>query len=513
MSLRRTTVGRLLEEQAQRLGDRELVHFIDTDERLSYRAFNQRCNQLAHGLAARGVGPGNFVAVMLRNSIEYLLCTYALKKLGAIEVSLNIDFRGRGLVRTVNLTGSPMLITADEFLGPLGQVADQLTDLQTLVLVDEPRSPLPDREHFAFADLLSAETTNPDGPSDDTECAAVLFTSGSTGFSKGLEVSHRYLICNATIVADNFRLSEEDCVYTPWPLHHYGAAACEVLPAILTGGRIVLRSRLSISNFWREVRDARATWVMMMGGSAKWLWDCEPGPEDRNHNLRVLWGGPYPVDRPRFEKRFGVRTGSCYGLSDIGNPCIESLEVQEPPNSNGKVRTDLYDIRIVDDKDEEMPIGEVGEIVCRPVEPDIILKGYFGQPEYTLAACRNLWFHTGDLGRFDDEGHLFFLDRKKQVLRHSAENVLPAEVEEVVNSHPAVRDCAVIGVPNEVDEHDVAVFVVPHPGASLEPEEIRAHCRGELAHYMVPSTVRIVDEIPMTSTEKPALAKLLELLT
>jgi crotonobetaine/carnitine-CoA ligase len=252
---------------------------------------------------------------------------------------------------------------------------------------------------------------------------------------------------------------------------------------------------------------------MMMGGSTKWLWDRHPGPDDRDHNLRFLWGGPFPVDRPRFEKRLGVRTAFCYGLSDIGNPCIQSLDVPEPPNSSGKVRTDLYDVRIVDDDDDELPIGEVGEIVCRPIEPDIISKGYFGHPEHTLETRRNLWFHTGDLGRFDNDGHLFFLDRKKQVLRNSAENVLPAEVEEVVNAHPAVRDCAVIGVPNDVDEHDVAVFVVLHAGAELEPAEIQAHCRGELAHYMVPSIIRIVDEMPMTSTEKPALGVLLRLLT
>jgi len=513
MALRRIPVNRLLEEQAEHLGDREMVHFLDTGERMSYRAFNRRCNQLAHGLASLGIGAGSFVGVMLRNSIEYLLCTYALKKLGAVEVSLNVDFRGRSLVRTVNLTGSAVLITSDEFLTPLTQVAGRLTDLKTLIMVDEPTSRVPSREHIQLRDLYSPKTHNPVGPNDDTEFAAVLFTSGSTGFSKGLEVSHRYLICNATLVAEAYALGRDDCVYTPWPLHHYGAAACEVLATILSGGRIVLRSRLSISRFWVEVRETGATWAMMMGGCQKWLSDRDPAPEDRNHQLRFVWGGPFPVNRPRFEKRFGVKTGYCYGLSDIGNPCIQSLDTPEPANSCGKVRSDLFDIRIVDDNDDEVPMGSVGEIVCRPLEPDIILKGYFGQPEYTLEAFRNLWFHTGDLGQFDEQGHLYFIDRKKQVLRHSAENILPAEIGEVINSHPAVRDCAVVGVPNEVNEHDVAVFIVCNPGASLTPEGVRSHCRGELAHFMVPSIVRIIDEMPMTSTEKPALGALLALLS
>ena len=280
--MRKLTLGKLLEEQAEQRGDREFVHFIDSGERLSYRTFNQRCNQFAHGLAAHGVRHGDFVGVMLRNSIENLICTYALKKLGVVEVSLNIDFRGRGLVRTVNLTDSPILITSDEFMQPLIQVADQLTHLQTLIVVGGSRTWLGDLEHIGFADLLSDNQRNPDGPTDDTELATVLFTSGTTGFSKGLQVSNRYLVCNAALVVDAYGLSEDDCVYTPWPLHHYGAAACEVAATLLSGGRIALRSRLSVSAYFEEVRATGATWAMMMGGLQKWLWDKEPGPQDRN---------------------------------------------------------------------------------------------------------------------------------------------------------------------------------------------------------------------------------------
>lgn len=508
--MRWIALGRLLEEQAQRRGDQEFVRFIDTGEQLSYRVFNERCNQLAHGLAARGIKRGDFIGVMLRNSIEYLLSSYALKKLGAVEVSLNIDFRGPGLVRTVNLTESPVLITANEFLEPLSKIADQLTHLRTLVLVDSARGRLAGREHVAFKDLLSDETQNPDTPDDDTELAAVLFTSGTTGFSKGLMLSSRYIVCNAALVADAYGLDEDDCVYTPWPLHHYGSAACEVAATLLTGGRIALCSHLSVSSFWREARECDATWAMMMGGLQKWLWDRPPGPEDRNHRLRFVWGGPFPVDRPGFEARFGLKTGNCYGLSDIGNPCIENLEAAEPPGSGGKVRTDWFDIRIHDEHDDELPTGEIGEIVCRTKVPGIIAMGYYGQSALTLEAMRNLWFHTGDLGRFDADGHLFYLDRKKQVLRHSAENVLPTEVEEVVNAHPAVRDCAVVGVSNDIDEHDIAVFVVLHEGAAVDAQSLQTHCRAQLAHYMVPSIVRFLDKMPMTSTEKPALGKLIE---
>ena len=510
--IRWEALGRLLERQADERGEHEFLRFVDTGERLSYRAFNERCNRLAHGLLARGIGPGDFVALMLRNSIEYLVVSYALKKIGAVEVSLNADFRGQGLVRTVNLTRSPLLFTAAEFVEPLSRVEDRLGHLRTLVFVDDASAGLPGRERIPLASLCADDVSNPPGPEDDAETTAILFTSGTTGFSKGLVVSHRYWVCHAAMVAQHYGLSEDDCVYTPWPLYHYGGAVCEVGGALYTGGRVALRSRLSVHRFWQDARDAGATWAMMMGGAQKWLWDRPPRPEDQSHDLRFVWGGPFPVDRPGFEKRFGLRTGYCYGLSDIGNPCLQSLDVPEPPDSCGKVRGDLYDIRIVDERDEEVEAGEVGEIVCRPRVPGIILQGYYGQPEYTLEAFRNRWFHTGDLGRFDADGHLFFLDRKKQVLRNSGENVLPAEVEEVVNRHPAVADCAVLGVPNANGEEDIAVFVVPTAGAELDPEDLRGHCRGELARFMIPSIVRVVDEMPMTSTGKPALGRLAALL-
>ena len=153
--MRRTTLGNLLQEQARRLGPREFIHFINTGERLSYQAFNRRCNQLAHGLARLGVSHGDFVAIMLRNSIEFLVASYALKKLGAVEVSLNVDFRGQTLVRTVNLTASPILKTTDEFLSPLGDVADQLVHLETLVVADDTEQPLPGLRNLGFAELLA----------------------------------------------------------------------------------------------------------------------------------------------------------------------------------------------------------------------------------------------------------------------------------------------------------------------------------------------------------------------
>ena len=505
----RLPLGEILEQQAAQRGDSPFLTIVDSGRRYSYREFNGLANRAAHGLFGLGVRKGSYVALMLPNSVEHMICSYALKKLGAVEVAINHDYRGPGLARMIDLTESPLLVTETGLLEPITQVLDDLTHVRTLVVVgaDTPTT-LARRESLPFDGIMAERDDNPGHALSDTDTAFVLFSSGSTGLPKGCLLSHRYAVRNAESVIGTFGLTDRDVVYTPWPLCHYGSAVCEVVSALMTGGQVALRSRLSISRYWDEVRAVGATWCMMMGGSQRWLWDREPSPEDRDHQLRFTWGGPFPVDRAAFEDRFGLRTAYCYGLSDAGNLSIESIDVREPPNSCGKVRTECYDVRIHDENDDEVPTGEVGEIVCRPLEPHVILEGYYGLPDATLEAFRNLWFHTGDLGYFDADGYLFFVERKKQIIKHSGESILPAEVEEIVHAHPAVAECAVIGVPNELREEDVVVFVVLADGARLSAEELRAHCEGFMARWMVPGRVRFLDEMPKTTTGKPALGKL-----
>lgn len=504
----RTPLGAILERQAVSRGDSPFLTIVDSGQRATYREFNALVNRSAHGLTLLGVRREAFVGLMLSNSLEHMICSYALKKLGAVEVAINHGYRGPGLARMINLTESPLLVTEAGFLDPIGQVVEDLTHLSTLVVVglDSPTNIL-GRETRPFDGVMVERDDNPGQAVSDTDSAYVLFSSGSTGLPKGCMLSHRFAVRNAESVINAFDLTESDVCYTPWPLCHMGAAVCEVVSALITGGQVALRSKLSVSRYWDEVRSVGATWCMMMGGSQRWLWDREASPADRNHKVRFTWGGPFPVDRDAFEARFCLKTAYCYGLSDAGNFSIESITVREPPNSSGKVRTECYDVRIHDENDDELPPGEVGEIVCRPVEPHVILEGYFGQPEATLEAFRNLWFHTGDLGYFED-GYLFFVERKKQVIRHGGENILPGEVEEVVHDHPAVAECAVMGVPNDLREEDVAVFVVLAAGAQLSTKELQSYCKSRMARWMVPTTVRILDEMPKTTTGKPTLGKL-----
>ena len=177
-------------------------------------------------------------------------------------------------------------------------------------------------------------------------------------------------------------------------------------------------------------------------------------------------------------------------------------------DSQGRVREDLYEIRIGDENDDPLPTGSPGEILIRPREPSVILDGYFGNREATDAAFRNHWFHTGDFGRLDEQGRIYYHGRLKEVIRRRGENVMPQEVEEVITTHPSVAECVALGVPSDLGEFDVKVCVVLKPGQALEADELKTWCQTRMARFQVPEHVEFLSEIPRTPTGKPALARL-----
>ena len=366
-------------------------------------------------------------------------------------------------------------------------------------------------DEIRLSNILPQRFDEPDVQSVDTDPCAILFTSGTTGVSKGVVMSHRFAIRVAEGVVDAFEITENDCFYTPWPLYHYGAAHHDVLGAILAGASVAMRKRFSLRKYWPDVRAAKATIFTCMGADSTFLWNSVPSPDDRNHCMRLMWGG-HTVDRQQFEKRFGVRCPNAYGLSDAGNPAIQRLSEVSSDKCCGKVFEDLYDVRIADDFDDSVPIGETGEILLRPREPDIMPKGYFGMPEYTLEAWRNMWLHTGDVGKLDEHGYLYFLSRKKDVIRHRGENILPSEVEEIVNAHCCVQESVVFGIPGELGDQDVAAVVLRHPGVSVCEQSLRDYCEKRMARWMIPTAWKVVDDIPRTATGRPLRKALLALL-
>jgi crotonobetaine/carnitine-CoA ligase len=506
----RVDLGALLERRAAEIGDRPFLA-MPGGLRLSFAEFNSRVNRIAHGLSEAGVGPGQRVAIMLGNSVEFLETSYALKKLGAVEVAVNTGFRGSGLAHVLGLTEARLLVTETEFVEPVAAVCGELEHLRSVALVgdhDEARRLLPAVAVGDYEQLRSERDDDPGHSWRDTDLATVLFTSGTTGPSKGCMLSHRYGVRTGELIAQRIGLRASDCLYCPFPLYHVDAAFLTVTPALVLGARAAIGRRFSASGFWDEVRELDATVFDFMGATLAILWKRPPQDDDADNPVRMAWGVPMPTWRRDFEKRFGLKLVHGYGLTDGGMPCWEDPDADEPVGSCGRP-AHPYEMRIVDDQGDEVPRGEVGEIVIRSLEPDVIMKGYWGMPQETLEAFRNLWLHTGDYGRMDKGGHLFFEGRKKDAIRRRGENISAWEIEEILMSHPDIVEAVAIGVPSELSEEEVKAVVVLRPGADVTEAELRQFCAPRMARFMVPEHVQFIDEIPKTPTGKPEKYKLI----
>lgn len=501
------TLGDLLHDCASRFAERPFITMAETGETHSYGAFETLTNRLAHGLRAYFGESLAHVALVLENSVDYLALTYALKKINAVEVSVNAAMRGVPLARMISQTEAPVLISSEPHLVALDQVRDQIPHVKTLVMLsglERARELFPDLEVIAFENLKSDQTSHISSPAKDTDTATILFTSGTTGVSKGCLLSHRYAVRTAENMIDPFRVTGEDCVYSPYPLSHIGAAYYDILPTMMTGGRVILRQRFSLSNFWQEVNDHGVTWYMMLGSVQQLLWANPPSELEKTHKITRCWSTPAPVPKADFDTRFNTHLipGGGYGSTDAGWVAVPQWD------HDGAIVLPHFEVQIHDDEDEEVPRGKPGYVVVRPKEPGVMADGYFGMPERTLASRRNLWFQTGDIGRMDEEGRFYFMHRVSERIRVKGEMVSGYEVEEGVLTHPAIQDCAVIAVPGEMGEEDIKAFITFKDGQSPSIEDVQSHCAARMAKFMVPKHVVVLDEMPRTPTGKPEKGKL-----
>jgi len=509
---RRVTLGELLHQCANTHSHRPFLTEAESSATVTYLEFECLVNRIAHGLRDSIPGSSKYYAIMLENSIDYLALTYALKKIDEIEVSINRAFRGSSLSRMINLTGCDTLFTSSSHFDAIAAIADDLTHLKRLVICGNTHpveQQFPDFDIVSFDDIISDNTSHINSTAEDTDIAAIMFTSGTTGVSKGCMLSHRFAVRTAENLIDPFRLTADDINYTPYPLSHIGPAYYDILPMMLTGGQVILRDGFSLSAFWREVSDYRVTWFMCLGSVQQLLYAATPVPAEKTHCVTRCWATPAPVPKADFDKRFDLHLipGGGYGSTDAG--WVVAPQWDHP----GGVVLPQFEIEIVDESDDPLPAGVDGELVIRSKEPGVMSDGYFGHPEKTLESRRNLWFHTGDIGRIDDDGLFYFKCRMAERIRVLGEMVSGFEVEEGALSHPDIEDAAAIGVPSKFGEEDIVLFVTIKPDTTPTPtpEEIREHCRNNMAKFMVPTTVNILDEMPRTTTGKPEKGELRKL--
>ncbi|MDQ0382704.1 AMP-binding protein [Amycolatopsis thermophila] len=435
----------------------------------------------ANILAAQGVRQGDRVLIMLGNGPGWLRAWWGTSFLGAVVVPVNTAARGTALADLVKEADAVLAVTEHPYAERLAEVAPGLPRLDRGALVDggaeEP--PL----------TRSIEVWDPH---------AVVYTSGTTGRAKGAVTT--FLAAYYQGLHHRHRTGPEDVFLADLPLFHVGGMNTVFLP-LSTGARSVLRPRFTASRYLDVVREAGVTMSVLVGSMVNFLAAQPPKPDDADNPLRYVSANPPPPDPQAFMRR--------YGLEDI----VGSFSMTEAPavlatppgrtkwTSCGRPH-DITEVRLVDEHDMPVPVGEPGELIIRSAVPWVITTEYHGRPEETARAWRNGWFHTGDLMRVDEDGDYYFVDRKKDSLRRRGENISSLEVEREVLSHPAVAEAACVGVPDEHGDQDVMVFVTPSGTADLDPAELVEYLRTRLAYFAVPRYVEVVESMPRTRSNK-----------
>ena len=492
----------LLAEQAQAHGDRPFLSFALGEGELTYGDAAGTADIVAAGLAQLGVGRGDRVLLMLRNRAEFVLAWLGAARLGAVQVPINVDYRGHFLEHLANTTEASVLIVEDVFLDAVAASSERLEHLRVAVVVGES-SPLPGRiETVAFTSLLDHGSLSPPtvAPSDT---GAIHFTSGTSGRSKGAVLPHAHLHLLSERNRELLDLRPGDTYLTELPLFHINAQM-SVYSALLVGARVRIEQRFSASGWLDRVRTSNATHTSLLGVMLSFILKQEPRAEDADNRLRRAWSVPCPPDLAgAFRERFGLeQVVTSYGSTEVGMVARRTLDA--PPGSVGRVDPDLYTARVVDENEEDVPAGEVGELLVRPLLPWTTTQGYFGMPERTLDAFRNLWFHTGDAARLDEDGNLWFVDRIKDRIRRRGENIASVDVESVLTEHPAIADAAVVAVPADEagGEDEIKAVVVAATGATLDASQVWDWCDANLPYFAVPRYVEILPELPKTPTAK-----------
>lgn len=488
--------------------ERDASHRIlrDCGRELSLEELHRRSSNLAAGLSSIGLKQGNRVGVLVSSAERFVVTWFSLWHLGAILVPINGELRHRQLEHVLEHSEINCLILDREGQTTLESLpGESQISLGGVVLCDtEPECPkirqLQADTTCSWEELVTSGASRADPIRvSPKQPAAILYTGGTTGPSKGVVCSHCQYYWWATLMARILEIQPGDTWFTCLPFFHINAQAT-LLATLETSAGTATAGRFSASRYWQQVREARATVASLLGTMAYILFQSRaPAPEDRQHGLRAIFcPGISAAVKPAFEERFGVPVVNAYGMTELNCVSATALNESSPAASMGRPLEE-FELAVVDENDQPVERGVQGEFIVRPRRPFSVMSGYFRMPEETLGAWRNLWFHTGDRGYQDSQGNLYFVDRLKDCIRRRGENISSQDIESVVTAHPAVLEAAAYPVPSELGEDDVMVSLVLKPGQRPTMQDLIAWCEQRLARFAVPRYLRVTPDLPKTA--------------
>jgi long-chain acyl-CoA synthetase len=491
----------MLRESRRARPGHPLCHISDLT--FSYAQVDEISGRVASALLGSGLRRGDKVAVQLPNLPQFLFTYFAILKAGLVMVPLNPLLKAPEIAYQLQDSESRMLITFEGFAAEAVAAARQAGDVPTYVvnLPGNDQRPAGTRH---YDELYFADDTGEIEPTNADDTAVIIYTSGTTGKPKGAELTHFQLYMNCTVAGELFGFRDDDIGVAVLPLFHVFGLSSVLNTAVRFGGTLVLLPRFEPDAVLDAIARYRCTIFSGVPTMYYELLRADLAGRDLS-SLRVgISGGaaiPGEVIRAFEEKFPGVVILEGYGLSETASTTTFNISAEQRKVLSVGRPIWGVEVRVVDEQGKPLPPGpeHIGEIVIRGHN---VMKGYYGNPAATAEAFRGGWFHTGDLAYADSGGYLFIVDRKKDMLIRGGYNVYPREVEEVLFTHPAVAEAAVIGKADPVLGEEVVAFVVPRPGAGADPDDIIAYCRERLAAYKYPREVRVVADLPKGPTGK-----------
>ncbi|MGO8966556.1 AMP-binding protein [Mycobacterium sp.] len=481
----RFSVATVLDRRAEQFPDRVMMSIDGID--VTFEQMRRRSCAAANALLDLGIRPGDCVALFAATCPEWVYFWLGAGRIGAVAAAVNAANKGDFLLNAFLLSRAKVVVTDTDRQSRVAELADRLPRLGTIVVQsDSPDEAL----NRGPVDTVGEHV------GDVGDIGSLFFTSGTTGASKAVATTWHYLFTTAATAASAWEFGAGEVLWTAMPLFHLSAAPA-VLAPMLVGGTTVLARAFHPGSVWDEVRACGAVGFVGAGAMVSMLLHQPPDPRDAQLPLRFISAAPIDAEMYReIEKRYGCRIVTMYGLTEAFPIAVKGVADQGVPGTSGRPNPS-FDVHIVDPDGEPLPDGSVGEIACRPRYPHVMSEGYVN-PSGLAVDPHPQWFRTGDLGVLDSEQNLTYVDRVKDSLRRRGENISSVEVETVVMGHPAVLEAAVIGVPSDLGEDDILLFVTVRGGCALDFPELLDFCVARMPYFAVPRYVEIVSELPKT---------------
>lgn len=493
-----TTIRDILDRRAGETPDFVYVRF--QDRAWSIAEVNDQANRIANALLARGLQPGDRVALMLPSHPDHIIAILALAKVGLVRVPVNVSLKGAALDHVFEAFEPHLLIADAEYEEVLQPILAERGFSAVAWRNGGPAAAL------AWDALVAhADNASPSVAPEVDDIVALTPSSGTTGAPKGVLKSDRTMRAGPMAILKLTGV-QPGGTFLLWEALHHGAGVAVTLAALIQGVTLAMVDRFSASRFWSEAKRCGATHIHYLGSVLPMLLKQPPSQEDRSHGVGIAWGGGCPANIwDAIEQRFGVEIREGYGLSELVT--FVTGNIGGPSGSIGKPLS-WYEVRLTDDGGEEVPIGETGEMCFRATAPGLGFLGYFRNEQASRESMRGEWFRTGDLARTDAEGNLYYAGRKKETIRRRGINISAWEVERVLNEHEAIGECALIPVPSDIGEDELKIVIRLAPGATLDPAALIAWSEERLPYFQVPRFVAFVEEFPKTPTQRIRKAEL-----